>query len=230
MPAVFRNIPSLTLSAMTLISLMISGCHEANTAIDFIVGKKSPAELFADKGSFIGTFLAPDRGGTRFSGGVHLAARSGALAPLRPKNDARFPPQQDMMVVQTDALPELDSSLGQAALPAKQYSGMTSEFTYPRDPFRPPLETVPPTECLPSMPLCRYDYTKLKLRGLIRLANGQYKGMVEDPEGRGFFITPGVQIRGATVTQVTADGVILYIHKTKKVDWLRIEGREAKAY
>jgi hypothetical protein len=40
--------------------------------------------------------------------------------------------------------------------------------------------------------------------------------MVEDPDGRGYFVTPGMQIGNATVTQVTNKGVILHVHKSKQ--------------
>jgi hypothetical protein len=53
---------------------------------------------------------------------------------------------------------------------------------------------------------------------LIQVDDGQFKGMVEDPDGRGYFITPGMQISGATVTQVTSKGIILYLHKSKKIE------------
>jgi hypothetical protein len=106
------------------------------------------------------------------------------------------------------------------------------KFTFSRDPFMPPSDELVPTDCPPSMPLCRFEYTQLRLRGLIKSKspNGkeEYKGMVEDPDGRGYFITAGTQVRGATVTQVTNKGVVLYIHKTKKLDWLIMEGAKAK--
>jgi len=235
MAALFHKIPLTVLAAATVIPLLLSGCHEADTAIDFIVGKKSPAGFFSHSGTPLGRLFASTPGETRLPSGIQIPARGIAVQPARPLNHSSPSPMKDIVVVRSDTLPEVSPSLQKPSPGAehelkKRSVGMTFDFTFPRDPFMPPSEAVLPTECLPSMPLCRYDYTQLKLRGLIRLANGQYKGMVEDPDGRGFFITPGTQIRGATVTQVTADGVILYIHKSKKVDWIKIEGREAKGY
>lgn len=88
-------------------------------------------------------------------------------------------------------------------------------FLVSRDPFKPPTEILP-SECPPSMPLCRFDRSQLKLRGVMQLSDGNYKGMVEDPDGRGYFVTPGMQIGGATVTQITNKGVILYVHKSRQ--------------
>ncbi len=231
----FASIPLTVLVAAAALPLMVSGCHEADVAIDFIVGKRSAAELLASDVSPLGRLLAGTKGGAKLPGGLQIVSRSDSAHPWESRGRPTSSTDEGIIVVRSDALPEVDPSLQQKTTagkpdPGQRPTGMKFDFTFPRDPFMPPSEAVLPTECLPSMPLCRYDYTQLKLRGLIRLADGQYKGMVEDPEGRGFFITPGVQIRGATVTQVTAEGVIIYIHKTKKVDWLRIEGREVKAY
>lgn len=82
-----------------------------------------------------------------------------------------------------------------------------------RDPFKAPTEILP-SECPPSMPLCKFDRSQLKLVGVIQVAEGHFKGMVEDPDGRGYFVTPGMQIGGATVTQVTQRGVTLHLRRT----------------
>lgn len=86
-------------------------------------------------------------------------------------------------------------------------------FVVTRDPFKAPTEILP-SECPPSMPLCKFDRSQLKLVGVIQLESGQFKAMVEDPDGRGYFITPGMQIGGATVTQVNTKGITLHLHKT----------------
>lgn len=96
--------------------------------------------------------------------------------------------------------------------PAKE-EAKRPPFAIERDPFRPPTEVLP-TECPPSMPLCRFDRSQLKLVGVIQLNEGQFKGMVEDPDGRGYFVTTGTQIAGATVTQVSNKGIIMHLHKT----------------
>jgi hypothetical protein len=64
------------------------------------------------------------------------------------------------------------------------------------------------------MPLCKFDHSQLKLVGVIQMPDGNYKGMVEDPDGRGYFINTGMLIGGATVTQVNNRGVVLHVHKT----------------
>ena len=99
-------------------------------------------------------------------------------------------------------------------------------FAIERDPFRPPTEILP-TECPPSMPLCRFDRSQLKLVGIIQVGDGQFKAMVEDPDGRGYFVTSGMQIGGATVTQVSNRGVTLHLHKTQQ-DVLMPLYREAR--
>ncbi len=66
------------------------------------------------------------------------------------------------------------------------------------------------------MPLCRFDRSQLKLVGIIQVGDGQFKAMVEDPDGRGYFVTSGMQIGGATVIQVSNRGVTLHLHKTQQ--------------
>jgi len=103
---------------------------------------------------------------------------------------------------------------GPAAEPPK------TEFRADRDPFRPPSEVQVRTDYLPSTPLARFDYSQLKLVGIIQMSEGQIKGMVEDPDGRGYYVQPGMQIGDgpnmATVTQITNRSVVLRVHKTKQ--------------
>ncbi len=94
-------------------------------------------------------------------------------------------------------------------------------FVAPRDPFERPAEILP-TECPPSMPLCRFDRSQLKLVGVIRIGNGQFKGMVEDPDGRGYFVVPGMQLHNSTVTQISNKGVTLRDHKTQQDVLMRL--------
>lgn len=95
-----------------------------------------------------------------------------------------------------------------------------TEFKVDRDPFKPPSEVQVRTDYLPSTPLARFDYSQLKLVGVIQMAEGQIKGMVEDPDGRGYYVQPGMQIGDgpnmATVTQITNRGVVLRVHKTNR--------------
>ena len=184
----------------------LSGCQEANMAIDFIVGRQSPVMSPTPQ------FERPP---------IILAARRSAGESPAPTPVTAGPS------VQADKPP--------AAVPAAQQGkrrgpgvfppGAVSErpeekrvrdiFAIERDPFRPPTEILP-TECPPSMPLCRFDRSQLKLVGIIQVGDGQFKAMVEDPDGRGYFVTPGMQIGGATVTQVSNRGVTLHLHKTQQ--------------
>lgn len=82
-----------------------------------------------------------------------------------------------------------------------------------RDPFEQPTEILP-SDCPPSMPLCKFDRSQLKLVGVIQEGEGNYKAMVEDPDGRGYFVTAGMQIGSATVTQVNNKGITLHLHRT----------------
>jgi hypothetical protein len=202
--------------AIAIISCL-SGCQEANMAIDFIVGRQSPlmsATPQLDRPPII------------------LAARRSAGESPSPAPTAASP------TAQVDRAP--------AAVPAPQQGkrrppgvfppGVVSErpeekrvrdiFAIERDPFRPPTEILP-SECPPSMPLCRFDRSQLKLVGIIQVGEGQFKAMVEDPDGRGYFVTPGMQIGGATVTQVSNRGVTLHLHKTQQ-DVLMPLYREAR--
>ncbi len=83
------------------------------------------------------------------------------------------------------------------------------------DVFRPPTDEVP-TECPPSRPLCKFDRSQLKLVGVIQVSDGNYKGMVEDPDGRGYYVTTGMMIGRATITQITNRGLILYDHRSNQ--------------
>lgn len=100
-------------------------------------------------------------------------------------------------------------------------------FSFPgRDPFREPTEMLPP-RCLPSQPLCKFDHSQLRLVGVMQVSDGNFKGMVEDPEGRGYFVTTGMMIGRATVTQIGNKGVILHVHKTNN-DVLMPMSREGR--
>ncbi len=187
----------------------LSGCQEANMAIDFIVGRQSPVMSPAPEFERPPIILAARRS----------AGESPAPAPVTagPSVEADKPPA---------AVPAVPSAQqGKRRGPGVFPPGVNSErpeekrvrdiFAIERDPFRPPTEILP-TECPPSMPLCRFDRSQLKLVGIIQVGDGQFKAMVEDPDGRGYFVTPGMQIGGATVTQVSNRGVTLHLHKTQQ--------------
>jgi hypothetical protein len=205
---------------------VLAGCQEANLAIDFILGR--------DSASFFAT--APVSSPT-----IILAARQtpGDTAPSAPKVNSQT--QKLPTIAQAPAeRPAAEPPVAQEGKrrgPGQFPPGARPEqveerrardvFTAERDPFRPPTEILP-TECPPSMPLCRFDHSQLKLVGVMQVADGQFKAMVEDPDGRGYFVIPGTQIGGATVTQVSTRGITLYVHKTKKDVPLPLfkEGRE----
>ncbi len=191
---------------------MLAGCQEANLAIDFILGRDS-ASFFA------AAPVSPPS--------IILAARRapGELAPSAPEAIAQTEkPPSEASAAPPSERPPLTMQ-GKRRAPGQFPPGVRPEqveerkarevFSAERDPFRPPTEILP-TECPPSMPLCRFDHSQLKLVGVMQVADGQFKAMVEDPDGRGYFVVPGTQIGGATVTQVSTRGITLYVHKTKK--------------
>ena len=203
--------------AIAIISCL-SGCQEANMAIDFIVGRQSPVMFPTLQVERPPIILAARR-----SAGESPAPAATAAAPRAP---AAKPPE-----AATAAQATKPAAVAPAAQQGKRRGpgvfppGVVAErpeekrvrdvFAIERDPFRPPTEILP-TECPPSMPLCRFDRSQLKLVGIIQVGDGQFKAMVEDPDGRGYFVTSGMQIGGATVTQVSNRGVTLHLHKTQQ--------------
>lgn len=88
----------------------------------------------------------------------------------------------------------------------------STHFVFGRDPFKEPTEILP-TDCPPSMPLCKFDCSQLKVVGVIQLLEGSYKAFVEDPDGRGYSVVVGQMIGAATVTQISRAGLILRFHR-----------------
>ncbi|MDQ1239750.1 MAG: hypothetical protein QG577_1936 [Thermodesulfobacteriota bacterium] len=219
------------------LTMMVSGCKEADYAIDIITGARVPSLLASAPISPIKSLLLRE---TNSSGSLlrEVTRRyEREASPLEFAQSVGVNGQERRITITPDNIqPELPTSSGNSEPRTSQAMTIKTikpyQFTFLRDPFMPPSDELIPTDCPPSMPLCRFDYTQLKLRGLIKSKspNGkeEYKGMVEDPDGRGYFITAGTQVRGATVTQVTNKGVVLYVHKTKKLDWLIMEGAKAK--
>jgi hypothetical protein len=191
--------------AIAIISCL-SGCQEANMAIDFIVGRQSPAM------SAVPQFERPQ---------IVLAARRSAGESPAPAPTAVGPTAQAEAPPAPVPAPQQGRRRGPGVFPPGVVSERPEEkrvrdiFAIERDPFRPPTEILP-TECPPSMPLCRFDRSQLKLVGIIQVGDGQFKAMVEDPDGRGYFVTSGMQIGGATVTQVSNRGITLHLHKTQQ--------------
>ena len=96
-----------------------------------------------------------------------------------------------------------------AGMPQAEGRGI---FIVGRDPFKQPTEILP-TDCPPSMPLCKFDYSQLKVVGVLQMGDGPYKAFVEDPDGRGYMVVAGQMIGKATVTQVTKAGILLRLHR-----------------
>jgi hypothetical protein len=196
----------------------LSGCQEANMAIDFIVGRQSPIMSPTPQFERPPIILAARR----------TAGESPAPAPTA----AADPPAQATNPPAAAPAPQQGKRRGPGVFPPGAVSERPEEkrvrdiFAIERDPFRPPTEILP-SECPPSMPLCRFDRSQLKLVGIIQVGDGQFKAMVEDPDGRGYFVTSGMQIGGATVTQVSNRGVTLHLHKTQQ-DVLMPLYREAR--
>lgn len=196
----------------------LSGCQEANMAIDFIVGRQSPVMSPAPQLERPPIILAARR----------TAGESPAPAPTT----AAGPPVQPTNTPAATPAPQQGKRRAPGVFPPGVVSERPEEkrvrdiFAIERDPFRPPTEILP-TECPPSMPLCRFDRSQLKLVGIIQVGDGQFKAMVEDPDGRGYFVTSGMQIGGATVIQVSNRGVTLHLHKTQQ-DVLMPLYREAR--
>jgi hypothetical protein len=222
-----------------VLSGLVTGCEEANVAIDNILGRRTPVLSAASQASSPQTLIpamkrtpgegippvttgaggqsaqTPHRGedlkptgdeGQQDTGRDQLTPRQGRPAEARPAGEAG-----------KQAVPSLAQGKRRAPGTRPPVAGTEEKhppFVAPRDPFKMPTEVLP-TDCPPSMPLCKFDRSQLKLVGVIQVSEGNYKGLVEDPDGRGYFITTGMQIGGATVTQVTSKGITLHLHKTR---------------
>ena len=181
-----------------------SGRGQLNTAIDWILGIRSPvdASSLRERRGLGSSSVTDDpeqtmpRAVAQAPPAAKPAAESGA-----PKGKKRPP-----------------GEVSPTAPKAKEEVPV-KPFAVERDPFRPPTEILP-TECPPSLPLCRYDRAQLKLVGVIQVEQGHFKGMVEDPDGRGYFITPGMQIgsgtASATVTQINDKCITLHVHRSRQ--------------
>jgi hypothetical protein len=235
-----------------LVSLvgLVTGCEEANLAVDNILGKqktvmatapesppqtvipakkRSPGEL----SPVVAPEVTPAKPGPTPEPPAAPTAAPSGQTPAQPKAPEpavkeTVPPRPAPTETARPAVPKVTPPL--VVLPGKRRApgvvvpvvppGVAVEEPHPketffmvRNPFRQPTEILP-SECPPSMPLCRFDYSQIKLVGVIQITDGNYKGMVEDPDGRGYFITAGTQVGGATVTQVSNKGITLRVHRT----------------
>ncbi len=217
---------------------LLTGCEEANMAVDSILGRRSPALSAAPQ---VPPSVIPaakrmpgEKAAPSAEAGPPVETQPGRVTPSAP-TEATSPAGQPGVPAQAGPnsaqppAPEVAQSPGIAG--RKRAPGELSPqtkatmpqgderaketFVAVRDPFKQPTEILP-SECPPSMPLCRFDRSQLKLVGVIQVSEGQFKGLVEDPDGRGYFITAGMQIGGATVTQVTNKGITLHVHRTRQ--------------
>lgn len=244
--------------AMGAIALL-TGCQEVNTAIDSILGKRSPV-LSAPDSTGLRVIQAKKRPAGEIpptpepeKKPVEKPKSKKKQAPATTKKPAAKPGEIKKPV--TTAKPAAPAPAPKKEVPLylakgkKRKAGAmpprpkqegpvppalevpSATFWVARDPFKAPTEILP-SECPPSMPLCKFDFSQLKLVGVIQVEQGQFKGMVEDPDGRGYFITPGMQIGGATVTQVTNKGIMLHVRKTRQdvVMPLFLEASESKEF
>ncbi len=202
-----KRIGSLAV-AVGMIALM-SGCEEANVAIDNLLGKKPQVLSSQSDRPLAPQFVIPVK-----KREVGATVPQPAAPSSAPGKAAPTPPSPALAKGKRSEPGRL-APAGPAGPAEPQDKGKYLPFAAKRDPFKAPTEILP-TECPPSMPLCRFDPSQLKLVGVLQVAEGQFKGLVEDPDGRGYFITSGMQIGGATVTQVTNKNVVLRASKTKQ--------------
>lgn len=192
-----------SLVAVLGMAALTAGCEEANVALDNLLGKKPHVLSSQSERPLAPPLVIPVK-----------KREAGAIAPQAAEKPAPAP-------VSASVERGKRSEPGRLAPPPPKGLAEPEDrarqlpFVAARDPFKAPTEILP-TECPPSMPLCRFDPSQLKLVGVLQVAEGQFKGLVEDPDGRGYFITSGMQIGGATVTQVTNKNVVLRAAKTKQ--------------
>lgn len=190
---------------------LLGGCAEVNVAIDSVLGLQSPAVSSAPETSPLSVVLAKKK-----TPGEKPAEDA---APGKTPQPAAAPAGTPAKSQVADDLQGKKRPPGQlspaAAARARELKPKETVFVMARDPFEQPTEILP-SECPPSMPLCRFDRSQLKLVGVIQVSDGEYKGMVEDPDGRGYYIMSGMQIGGGTVTQVTSKGVTIHLHRTRQ--------------
>ncbi|AFM27885.1 hypothetical protein [Desulfomonile tiedjei] len=241
---------------------LLTGCEEANMAIDSILGRRTPvlsatpqvpSSVIPAVKRMPGEKIAPPEPGTTSLPAPPVAPQVqndpvGPFAQSAPSSMAQAPtapPQAaPAQVAPAPVAPGPGAPPQTAPSPAPRLAEEAAQirgkrrvpgalspelkqaeegdekaarepFVLLRDPFKQPTEILP-SECPPSMPLCRFDRSQLKLVGVMQVSDGQFKGLVEDPDGRGYFITAGMQIGGATVTQVTNKGIILHVHRTRQ--------------
>ncbi len=203
--------------------VLLTGCQELQTTVDSLLGKEAMASSPGPGGPPSQLILAqqqtPQAGARRPPGTTapSTTGRPGAPAAQRHAGAART--KHEAGAAQKATFKEGKKSkpgrYAPAAGPteAREMIAEIPEFRGRPNPFDAPTELGPPSECPPSRPLCRFDRSQLKLVGVIQMGDGQLKGLVEDPDGRGYFVVAGMQIGNATVTQITYSGITLQEHK-----------------
>ncbi len=203
----------LTLAALT------TSCKEANLAIDEVLGRRSISSADSKQTS-PQTLIPAVKRAPGATAPEPQAQSPSAPAPLpgQPKvQPAQTPPAQptDKPAAPHIAMTGKKSAPGKMPPKVGEEARQPQPFVMGRVPFEVPTEMLPP-ECPPSMPLCKFDRSQLKLVGVMQVSDGNYKGMVEDPDGRGYFVTTGMMIGRATITQISNKGLILYDHRTNQ--------------
>jgi hypothetical protein len=196
---------------------VLAGCGEVNVALDSVLGIQSPVLSASAQTSPLTIVPAMKRLPGEKPAGAPPAAEPTAKAEAEQKVTAAPPespgPPAAVQLSEMQGKRRQPGRMSPAAAPPE--AARKELFVMGRDPFEQPTEILP-SECPPSMPLCRFDRSQLKLVGIIQVSDGNYKAMVEDPDGRGYFVTSGMQIGSATVTQVTNRGITLHLHKTNQ--------------
>ncbi len=217
-----------TLVLVVVALALLSGCEDLSRTVDGVLGKSSPV-LSSSQEASPGTLVPVKK---RSPGARPPTAEPEAAPAPYAKPPATATKEKDVAPTKV-ALQGKKRAPG-ALSPGTQEEAAEAEskrkrvFRVGRDPFKTPTEILP-SECPPSMPLCRFEYSQLKLVGVIQVEDGGFKGMVEDPDGRGYFVTAGMQIGRATVTQVTKNGLTLHEHRSRQIIPIPLpnEGRES---
>ncbi|MEW6350391.1 MAG: hypothetical protein AB1646_15090 [Thermodesulfobacteriota bacterium] len=214
----------LRLGVLLAAMALLTGCQELQITLDNLLGKEaiaaSPSREDSSSRVILAQQQAPPTGVRRPPG---RPAPGAATPGEQPSPAARpTPPGQAPRAGATEdgkKLPEGKKrppgrySPAAGPIEAREMPAEFALFRGRENPFDPPTEVGPPSECPPSRPLCRFDRSQLKLVGIIQVGEGQFKGLVEDPDGRGYFVGAGMQIGNATVTQITYKGITLQEHK-----------------
>jgi len=203
--------------------VMLTGCQELQTTVDSLLGKDAMASSPGPGGPALKLMLAqqqsPPAGARKPPGTTAPSAPGRPVAPAAKRQPGTATTKPD-----ADAAQKAEIRQGKKTRPgryapaagpteAREMIAEIPEFRGRVNPFDAPTELGPPSDCPPSRPLCRFDRSQLKLVGVIQMGDGQLKGLVEDPGGRGYFVVAGMQIGTATVTQITYSGITLQEHK-----------------